>query len=141
MRLLAGILVLVVAGAPAHAEDRTWQGVFVGATSFTMLGAALAWYGMNQVDHAEKRLCTGNYANDCGHPPPNTQAEIDHLNQNGERGSTLAWVGTGMVVAGGALAAVAAYKGFAGGTKQESRTALAPVLTRDGAGATLLIRW
>jgi hypothetical protein len=141
MRLLAGVLVLVLASSPAHAEDPTWQGVFVGSTSVAFVGAAFAWYGMNQVDHAEEQLCTGNYATDCGHAPPTTQAEIDHLNENGERGSTIAWVGTGLFVAGGALAVVAAYKGFSGGTKQEPAVAIAPVITREGAGASLQLRW
>ena len=141
-RIAASLILVALAASTAAADDRTWEGVFVGSVSVALVGGALWWHGNVQIDHAEENLCTGAYADSCDHAPPMLPSQIAHYNDNGETGDTLAKVGGVMILGGAILGGVAAYKAFiAGKPAEKPRMTLAPTVSSQSAGAAFSLRW
>ena len=127
------MVVVMLLGLSAFACDVT-----VAAVGLTMYV-----HGATKVDDAEEELCArGAYPGDSGCPMPSTritQAELDRLNAKGARGETIAQIGvvtTGVAVA---VAGFALYKGFI--KPKRENVIVAPTVTHDSAGATVLLRW
>lgn len=138
-RIPASLLVLALASSSAHAESRTWEGVFVGSVSVALVGGALYWHGVTQIDHAEDNLCTGAYADSCDHAPPTLPSQIEHYNDNGETGDTLAKVGGLMVLGGAIVGGIATYKAFI--AKPDERVTVTPTISTQAVGASFTLRW
>lgn len=137
----ASLLLLALASPPAHAESRTWEGVFVGSVSVALVGGALYWHGLVQIDHAEDNLCTGAYADSCDHAPPTLPSQIEHYNDNGETGDTLTKVGGLMVLGGAIVGGIAAYKAFIATPAASERVTVTPTISPQGAGASFSLQW
>jgi hypothetical protein len=144
-RMVAVVLVVVLSSTTAFADDRDlWRGAFAGSLTLTLGGVMFAWHGWNKVQEAEDELCDrGAYPDDpsCPRPAtPITREELDRLNDKGERGSTFATVGVGMVAVGAVLSGITFYKGFVA-KPRERAVAITPTVSKDGAGAALTLRW
>jgi hypothetical protein len=142
---LAGLLLVAVASTTAHADDHKWEAIFVGSAAVAFGGATLYWHGLSTIDHAEHNLCTGDYRESCDRQPPRTSEQLDRFNNRGEEGVTMVRVGGVMLLAGGALALVSAYKAFISKNDEPEREPTAmkitPTVTPESAGATLSLRW
>ena len=138
MRFIAVAAVLALA-TPAHADDQdTWRGAFAGGTMVTLTGITMILWGNHQIDKAEHALCTGDYVDDCGHPAPQTAAEVEHFNDHGQRAQTIARVGTGVAIAGAVFTVYAGYRGF---RTKSAEVTVAPTATPTSAGAAVTVRW
>jgi hypothetical protein len=142
---LVMVLVLAMTAPVAHADEEQdkWRAAFAASVMVTATGTTMLLWGRNRIDTAEHALCTGEYATDCGHPPPTTPAEVDDFNSKGERGETIARAGLAVTVAGLVLTGLTAYKGF-GPRKtpaDEKAVTVAPAITPNSAGAALTLRW
>jgi hypothetical protein len=137
-RFLAVVATLALA-TPAHADDRdAWRGAFAGGTMVTLTGVTMLLWGNHQIDKAEASLCTGDYMNDCDHPPPQTAAEVEHFNDHGQRAQTIARIGGGVAIAGAVFTAYAGYRGF---RAKHVEVTVAPTATPTSAGAAVTLRW
>jgi hypothetical protein len=142
--LLATALLVALSTSTAHADDHLWEGIFVGSVGVALGGSALLWHGTVTVNHAEENLCTGNYADSCDHAQVTNPQLLAHYNDNGERGETIAQIGSVMVIAGSVLGVVALYKAFIAKDEpatETQRMTFAPTISREGAGASLSLRW
>jgi hypothetical protein len=143
---LVVVAVLVGLTSQASADKRdVWKGVFAGSLAVMAGGGTLFWYGNEKIDDAKDRLCAGGaYAQDpaCpAEPITLTFAEARELNEQGERGSTYARLGTGMIIVGSGVAAYAFYKAFIEEDPKEPGVVVAPAVTPSGAGASVSLRW
>ncbi|MGE5185192.1 MAG: PEGA domain-containing protein [Acidobacteriota bacterium] len=151
--------------------NTTWKGVFVGSVVVGLAGGGIILYGRNQINDARSQLCTGGAYNPdmpdaqhmvidatCNHPSnspsPLTDAQVKSLNDKGDRGKVMTWVGGVTAGVAGAFAIVALYKGFIakdGGSSGErvvqghrvhrDRFVVTPIVSPDGGGATLRFDW
>ena len=142
------VLVLAAMTSSAQAEDRTWQGVFAGTVAVGLGGGFMYWHGVDSVHDAERELCEGGAYDafssvDCDGPPTHTlmQAEVEELNDKGDRGSMIAMIGAGTIGVTVAFGAYAFYKGWIAEDKDEPRVVFAPTASPHGAGAALQLRW
>jgi len=149
-RLLASMVVLAMAAPAAHAEpqvetergDETWKNVFAGGLMVTLTGATMVWWGDQRMDTAEHALCTGQYQGSaCGHPPPQTTAEVDSYNNKGDHAQTVARVGGGIFMVGAIFTIYAGYRGFVKEHPKTEQVSITPTASPTSAGAQLTLRW
>ncbi|HEX5063580.1 MAG TPA: hypothetical protein VFV99_29585, partial [Kofleriaceae bacterium] len=119
---------------------------FAGSATVTLAGVIMYVHGATKVSDAEDELCDrGGYPFNPGCQPADsslTQDEVDRLNAKGSRGETIAMVGVGTMGVGLVMSVIAGYKGFIAKPKQQERAVtIAPTVSKDGAGATLQVRW
>jgi len=145
MRAMVVVMVLgLTANARADSRD-TWQAVFAGSATVTLAGVIMYVHGTGKVSDAEDELCErGGYPTDpkCQFDDPTlTQDEVDRLNAKGSRGQTIARIGAGTIAFGLVMTGISGYKGFIAKKKQETAVTFVPTVSKDGAGATLQVRW
>jgi len=101
--------------APPAESHAMWRGVFVGSVVVAGAGVGVFLYGHSQIDDAKDQLCRGGaYLSmpNCQFPITISQAKVNALNAQGDRGRTYAIAGELTAVLGLALAAVSGYEGF-----------------------------
>jgi hypothetical protein len=135
------VLAMTAPAARADEEQDKWRTAFAASVMVTATGTTMLLWGRNRIDTAEHALCTGDYATECGHPPPATAAEVNDYNDKGERGETIARAGLGVMVAGLVLTGLTAYKGFGPSRTEEKAVTIAPALSPHSAGAAVTLRW
>ena len=143
-RAIFAVVIVGLLSSQAYADEReTWQIVFASSLALTAGGAVTWWYGADEVDEAKQALCDGGaYPSDrtCMGPIRLTAEEIDRLNDKGDRGVMYTRVGPVITAAGLGLASFSFYKWMTAKPK-ETAVAITPTVSRDGAGAQLLLRW
>ena len=145
-RTFVAMMVVALLSAQAQADDRdTWQIVFASSVTLAVGGGVVWWYGTDKVQQAEQQLCDGGVEAPSGDCTPSsqvtlTQAELDRINERGDRAAKLGNVGIGITAVGLGIAGFSLYKWMTAKPK-ESALAITPTVTKDGAGAQMLLRW
>ena len=142
------VVLLLGLSANARADERTpWKVVLGTSLGVTLTGGLVMWHGWNVAQGARDEQCAHGAApvgdSSClnMHDPNYTQADLDRSNEQGKRGATIANIGGGMTVVGAALVGVSVYKLLTIKPKGEDRTALVPMVSKHGAGASLTLHW
>ena len=138
-------LLLGLTGQVSADNKKVWKGVFVGS-AVVMVGGLFSFvHGKSEISDSKQALCDGGaYSHidpSCPQMTTLTPAQLNALNDQGDRGKQFVYLGYGGVLVGGALATYSFYKGFIEKDKAEPKVVVAPTLIRGGAGAALSIRW
>lgn len=146
MRHALAVVVLLGIGvrSPARADSRdAWQATFGASVTVTLAGVITWWYGVDKIDEAEEALCAGGaYVPEClpASGTTLTSEEIERLNAKGDHGSKVSYIGAGITAVGLTFTGISLYKGFLQ-KPDEKAVAVTPMVSKDGAGAMLSLRW
>jgi len=129
-----------IAAEPDHRDS--WRIAMWSSFAVAAVGVGTYIYGRAEIDDASSQLCAGGaYATNpsCGYTGmPLTYQQVASLNEQGERGQTLARVGLGLALVGGGVAGYSLYRAYFG---HETRVVVAPVVAPGTGGAQLSLRW
>ena len=146
-RILLALVFIALFSSTATADKKaTWRNVLIGAGVFTVASGGFTYYHWNKTRAVEEEACEGGAEvhNRCegAAVPTLTQQELDELNQRGQHHETMSYVGWAGVAIGAAVTGVAFYK-FVTSKDDEPEPAVvvAPVVTREGGGATVQLRF
>lgn len=146
MKHALAVVVLLSLGtrSPARADSRdAWQATFGTSVTVTLAGMITWWYGVDKIDEAEEALCAGGaYGPECQPTSGTTLTaeEIERLNAKGDHGSKVSYIGAGVTAVGLTFVGISLYKGFIQ-KPDEKAVAVTPMISKDGAGAVLSLRW
>jgi hypothetical protein len=146
---------------PSASGGGGWHKWLYTSLGVGIVGGGLWYAGYKTIDSAEGRLCEiGGYADPkfgkplCQGKPMQSEANVSHENDRGDRGHVMSWVGGGMVVAGVVgTGLILVYEGIikkdspsterAMGTRRvhRDRFVVTPIVSPNGGGATLQLSW
>ena len=145
-RTLLVLIGIALFSSPAAADKKTtWRNVAIGSGVFTIVSGAFTFYKIGEVDAIKTTLCDGGAIfSGCKNDGRTTLTpmDLDELNARGSDAANKANIGMAGTALGVGVTAFAVYKFVTSEEdKPEPAVIVAPVVTREGGGASVQMRF